>query len=444
MRWHGVGLAFGAVQIAGLLTAISATATPFPHVYVDETTETTTAVSGLRGTAGSVVRAPGRDAFLVGIGVDEQGGGNEPCLLETHFSRRNAAAFENVVTRWHQDPCDADRSGAYRDAGTSAGGSQPEGPSSLPAIAGISVCTNDRDNRRLKGIRISTARGFDADGRLFDFPYPPGGFERANCAQWHDPVVCPTGTLATGLEIFRHGDGVGGLALRCATAQLVYGGPTTEPPVVAFSIDDARAVNTLVSGVAAAATRVGPALESDQALVTIDIAERGDRPCAVRIGSLHVRNPITADSSVADHGTNDLNRCGSTRPYDDLSVSARFDPAFVAAHGRDLSTLFVSGLRVCMNNAATRVKGIDLEGRQILASQAGVTVRDVPLDAGAKEDELANCAGDDGWRRWVRCPAGMIATALLPHYELGEQPRAISGLALECSPLAMRLRTAAR
>lgn len=61
------------------------------------------------------------------------------------------------------------------------------------------MCHNDRNNRRVKGLRINGAR-INSDGTQ-----TVGGnadaAELTNCRQWAPAVVCPTNTMGTGLVI---------------------------------------------------------------------------------------------------------------------------------------------------------------------------------------------------------------------------------------------------
>lgn len=403
--------------------------TPFPYVLVDESTIEHTAASGYRNGQGSVVRQPGRDAILTGIGVDEQGGGNAPCYVKPTFSRRTSVESRIFSTRWWQDPCDRDQSGSYESVGL--WGNQFSG------IAAISVCTNDRDNQRLKGVRIETIRGFSSNGELYDLPQTGSDpvFAAPNCSQWHRKVTCSAGKFAVGLEIFADGDGVSGLALVCAAASIEKGGPDSNPPIPEFSLDDIHPVTTSVSGIIGNNLRLGPGDDSDEAIIGIETGERTNHPCIIRAYSAPIRTLITGDGWLLGHHIR--NRCGNEQDLNALSVGVNYDPAFIDAHGIDLSSLVLSGIRVCMNGAGTRVKGLELEGRQILVSGDNIIVRDMQLHETDKIDELPNCA-NDGWRRWVRCQSGMVATALVPHFQPGPEPKAMTGMALECRRVVMR------
>lgn len=67
------------------------------------------------------------------------------------------------------------------------------------AIGSIQVCHNDRDNRRMKGIRI-TASKISFDGSIIH-ENNADATELANCRRWAPVVLCPGETRATGLVV---------------------------------------------------------------------------------------------------------------------------------------------------------------------------------------------------------------------------------------------------
>lgn len=102
---------------------------------------------------------------------------------------------------------------------------------------------------------------------------------------------------------------------------------------------------------------------------------------------------------------------------------------------------FVTGVRVCMNNDNTRVKGLqvrgvtiaesgrlgDLEGKVTGQSTGGL--QSIPPEK--PQDERANC--NNNWKRWALCPAGnQIVTAVVLHFEAGKEPRSLTGIGLKC------------
>jgi len=62
----------------------------------------------------------------------------------------------------------------------------------------------------------------------------------------------------------------------------------------------------------------------------------------------------------------------------------------------------------------------------------GSTLIDVPLEPKQATGARTNC-GKDGWQPWVECSTGEVATGVVAHFEAGDSPRAVTGLALECA-----------
>ncbi|NNL88562.1 MAG: LamG domain-containing protein [Marinicaulis sp.] len=74
------------------------------------------------------------------------------------------------------------------------------------AVGSIEVCSSFNSNRRLKGIRIRGDR-INADGSTV---YWPNVQTEAlnNCKEWHNPVLCPSDTLATGMIVHYNESGI--------------------------------------------------------------------------------------------------------------------------------------------------------------------------------------------------------------------------------------------
>ncbi|MBA4141749.1 MAG: hypothetical protein H0X43_01835 [Nitrosospira sp.] len=51
------------------------------------------------------------------------------------------------------------------------------------------------------------------------------------------------------------------------------------------------------------------------------------------------------------------------------------------------------------------------------------------VDLNAPSDQRPNCGG---WKKWVECPQGQIATAITAHFSAGPTPRSVTGIALQC------------
>jgi hypothetical protein len=81
-------------------------------------------------------------------------------------------------------------------------------------IRGVSVCTNNNSNHRLKGIRIYAAKVWATEERV-DQLSTKDEKDRPNCANWHPAVFCPADNIASALVVHHSDKEVTGLALRC-------------------------------------------------------------------------------------------------------------------------------------------------------------------------------------------------------------------------------------
>lgn len=154
--------------------------------------------------------------------------------------------------------------------------------------------------------------------------------------------------------------------------------------------------------------------------------ERGDKPCHIASMTEDIN-----DSSDDSGALKDL--CGKNPTSKE--IKAQFDDT------KFPKRTFMRALRVCMNNDNTRVKGFQIRGRTI---DDGGKVSDLPprypdsagaaglsalVDLNAPYDQRPNC---NGWKKWVECSDGQIATALIAHFEAGSPPRSLTGIALQC------------
>lgn len=80
-------------------------------------------------------------------------------------------------------------------------------------VRGIQVCTNNKSNHRMKGIRLYGAEVQEDGDLLYQTGYE--SFSRSNCKTWHAAVFCPYGQVATKLVIHSTDDEVNGLGLKC-------------------------------------------------------------------------------------------------------------------------------------------------------------------------------------------------------------------------------------
>lgn len=190
---------------------------------------------------------------------------------------------------------------------------------------------------------------------------------------------------------------------------------------------------TAVSGAKGTAFVLGDGGSSTQALYGIQNWEQSDEPCKVTVKIENISN-----SSQDSTKSKDL--CGGHTPGDEIQVS--FEDS-----GAGGSRAFVTGVRVCMNSSLKKVKGISIKGLKI--TDAGELAELDPMivmeTAGGQEVRTErpnipsatrpNCDDKDGWKKWVECPAGSLATAAIVHYAAGKEPRDLTGIALKCRVL---------
>ncbi len=168
------------------------------------------------------------------------------------------------------------------------------------------------------------------------------------------------------------------------------------------------------------------------AMYGLSSKERSDEACLVTVRKEHV-NDSTNDTDQTQ------NLCGPNGATSS-EIKAEFSDSSV--HG---VRAFVTGVRVCMNNDKSRVKGFKLRGRKIdNAGQLVALAGGVAGSGTAGGSEVTthvitepyavrtNCDEKGGWMSWAECPAGKVATAARLHYGSGSQPRSLVGIALQC------------
>lgn len=198
--------------------------------------------------------------------------------------------------------------------------------------------------------------------------------------------------------------------------------PIDTPPVV-WTLSGA-VHHTAVSGeVGTDVYTFGTPTDVTRAVYTLLSREKANDPCFFAIGTENV-NDESIDLAP------ELNLCGtsptsSTLHADYLDVDA----------GGSSDHAFISGVTVCMNSAEDKVKGISVSGRKLLSNGA--------LIAASTEGSSPrpNC---DGWKSWVTCPLGQIATAVDAHFQPDNvpwggptpPPRSLTGIALHCKTVS--------
>jgi len=374
-------------------------------------------------------RAARRDALLYSIGGGERG--DHACYIEFGWWRFNATAQETLATNFWQPPC-ADEHHSFQS--TALAGMAPPPSGSANGITEIQVCSS---GLRLKGVRITKMRPITLGVPQKEVAAKTGGiFDRANCTDrdWRPPSHCPEDKVAVAMSIHHSDDSVVGLELLCATAQAKS---TAPPELPLYSLDAAGVHLTAISGFAGTSMRVGAPLEKGYALYSLRSLEKGDQACYIENTSDLFRLPLTDENPWNSHEfrTDSADRCGGPHPGDAVTAAAMPTSDYLVEHQHDQYQTLVRGIRICMNNDNSRLKGIEVRGRSVGANMANkFLLQDTPLDPDKASGARANCH-DDGWQRWVDCGAGEVATAAVVHFEAGEPPRAVTGLALECAPV---------
>lgn len=202
---------------------------------------------------------------------------------------------------------------------------------------------------------------------------------------------------------------------------------TAAPPVfsdTAISLTGA-VTPTVVSGFAGTTFTLGIP-QGTRAVYGLWSVERGDKPCYVASLTENV-NDSNDDSGAIK------NLCGANPTSNEMK--AEFGDTKFAKR------TFIRGLRVCMNNENTRVKGFQIRGRKIdengnisdlparYSDSSGSSGLSPLVDLNAPGDQRPNCGG---WKKWVECPDGQIATAITAHFGAGSTPRSLTGIALQC------------
>ena len=201
----------------------------------------------------------------------------------------------------------------------------------------------------------------------------------------------------------------------------------SSPVISATSVSMTGSVTTTdVSGFSGSAYQIGKP-DGSRAVYGLWSVERKDKPCYIASMTENVNNSSDDSGALKDLCGNNATSREMKAQFSDSKFSDR---------------TFIRSLRVCMNNGKTRIKGFQIKGREI---DSNGNVIDLPtdypdsgsssglsalVDQNAPSDERNNCNGN--WKKWAKCPAGQIATALNVHYAAGSTPRSVTGIALKC------------
>ena len=188
--------------------------------------------------------------------------------------------------------------------------------------------------------------------------------------------------------------------------------------------------STSISGFAGSASTIGDAESNKYALYGLLSRECLDKPCYIMGFFENIM-----DSDMESRRNKDL--CGPNGPTSSNLYVAYED----GIHG---DRVFVTGIKVCMNNAETRVKGLRIRGKKIANSGnlVDLTECEEKTHAGGSDYEMhivtepsdsrVNCRH---WKSWAECPNGYLATAAIVHYGAEQEPKSLTGIALKCKKL---------
>lgn len=207
--------------------------------------------------------------------------------------------------------------------------------------------------------------------------------------------------------------------------------PTPPPPPIEVMLTG-DVTETGISGRGGQGFVTADGDSTTHAMYGISSQERSDDPCLVTIKKEHVND-------ASNDTTQKQALCGGNGA---TSSEIHVEYGDASAHG---TRAYVTGIRVCMNNDRSRVKGFRLRGKKIDANGALVSLTGGPAGSGQAggseygthvitEPSTArtNCDEKDGWMAWAECTAGKVATAARLHFDAGSAPRSLVGIALQC------------
>lgn len=180
---------------------------------------------------------------------------------------------------------------------------------------------------------------------------------------------------------------------------------------------------------------IGPVDAQDEfALQEVSWGERSDEPCWFEVRT----TDLTSTTSSTDTPNNAVSRCGQFGPTERSKRSVMYGGGRYDYTAATTQPVYITGLRVCMNKRRTRIKGIQIEGKQPNPDYESLTIL-TELDEidgviNRPRKWQANCS--DHWGRWSRCGRNQVAVALDIHFEGGLQPRSATGIAVQCRTLS--------
>lgn len=170
------------------------------------------------------------------------------------------------------------------------------------------------------------------------------------------------------------------------------------------------------------------------ALNAVSWGERSDEPCWFQVRSTAISsNAMTAENRRYDN----VSRCNQPEPTERSIRSVGYSGFPNDYTVATQQPVYITGLRVCLNNRRTRIKGIHIEGKQPNPVDSSPEIlqdlEEIEGVAISPRRSRVNCNGN--WLRWSRCGRNEVAVALDVHFEGGVRPRSGTGIALQCRKL---------
>ncbi len=404
------------------------------HIIVDEKTiKDAGTVSGWPSHGHNDVRQPGNGAILYGIGGSEEG--DNPCYIELLWSRQNASEHRLFTAEWHRGPCGAKRTKSHDETRLALAPPQS-------AIRAIKVCTNKKDNRKLKGVAITSASEItEYAGKWITVPKITGEYENANCAEWHKASACPTAHVAVGLKIYHDEDGASGLELICGSAGL---DPQLDDVVFTEKIKEGEQLLSPVAGTAGTKLRVligdGVKLPNDPlrhyGITSVLITEDDDKPCQVALYG-GVLDPLKGPQGRL-LGEGRLSKCMHFNIGDlvnPLAIGQGTKIHMLLPSVGHLQDHFVNGVQVCdsKTNKNERIKGLGLHPVRVDKNGVVHLWKPPGLPIPAKSKDRHTNRGDFGTTaktepKYCPEPDRMIGVGVVMHYE----GKSFTGMQLVC------------
>jgi hypothetical protein len=201
--------------------------------------------------------------------------------------------------------------------------------------------------------------------------------------------------------------------------------------------DDGKAYLTDVSGLRGEPVSIAGNISAPyRAITSIKWDEKSNRPCYFEVEGTHMNTKSVERYTV--------NRCGSSgQPTTVLGTTSGVNTVWTnKSYG-----IYISGIRVCMNDQDTRVKGMEVrasvvEGDRVVAyedwmqpAQSSSPIGG-PVEYRGRSTHVSvpaqnpNCNGN--WKRWVDCRAGELPSAVYLHFSGAATPSSLTGVSLAC------------